>query len=959
MSHHLRTPFLFLLILSGCAGYQTASDPGAASVSTNLAAIDLDQTLSIDPQVRTGTLENGLTYFIRKNHKPENRVVLRLAVNAGSLQEDEDQRGLAHFVEHMAFNGTKHFKANELISYLESIGGRFGADLNAYTSFSETVYILEIPTDKEGLVDKGMLVLSDWAHTLTFDPEEVEKERGVVLEEWRRGQGAQQRLNRVHFPVLLKGSRYADRLPIGKPEVIENAPLERLRDFYEKWYRPDLMAVIAVGDIDPDQMETLIQDYFGDIASPESPSLLKTYDVPRHQDLLVSSASDKEMPYSQIVFYFKQPSKPQGTARAYREGILKGLIGGMLSARLSEITQKPDAPFRFAAGGAGSAFRSLDTFQLFAVYEEGEVQTVLEALLTEIRRIEVHGFTPDELERAKASVLAGLEKAYNEREKTESGSYSGEYVRHFFEDEPIPGIEVEYALAKELLADVDLEDIQTVVDELIHDDNQVILVSEPEKEGLEQTDSAAILAGVEELADLIPEAYEDKTHTGDLIPTPPTPGKVASRREETGLGTTVLTLSNGVEVWVKPTDLKDDEIVFTASAFGGLSLASIEDYPSASFARSLVQEAGLGEFTPTDLQKKLAGKIANAFPTVSTFTHGIRGNTTPRDLETALQLVYLTFTSPNPRPEAFKVSMDRSRTFIKNRTSRPEARYRDTVQLINRSDHFMFQPPTLEGLEKVDRDKAMEFYHHLFTDASDFTFFFVGNIDLETVIPMFELYLGSLPSEPGTPSNFRDPKIRFPLGKITEKVYAGTEPKSQTQITWPALTGLDEYEMFYLRSANSVLQIRLRNLLREELGGTYSVSIRHNGWGPYTDYGTTSVSFGSSPENAQKLTQAVLDAIAEFKESGPTEEEISKVKEQELRGIEEREQSNSYWMGSLNTVRLYDWDPATILNRTARAESITADKLLETIARYYPKDNYTVITLLPEVGTATGGAKSR
>jgi len=909
---------------------------------------DMDRVLPVDPQIRMGQLENGLTYYIRENHKPENRAELRLVVNAGSILEKDDQQGLAHFLEHMAFNGTEHFKANELVSFLESIGAKFGADLNAYTSFDETVYMLEIPTDKPGLLEKGVMVLGDWAHTITNSPEEVHKERGVVLEEWRRGQGAQERLRRIHWPVLLAGSRYAERLPIGKPEIIENAEPAPIQAFYQRWYRPDLMAVVAVGAFDADSLEAMIRGNFGHIPTPDTPADRPTYPVPLGDAVRASAATDPEMPYTQVVAYYKHPITPQGTVGAYRRTLVESLLSAMFNARLSEITEKPGAPFKVAFAGGGSAFRTVDMYQVLAFTDQGQAVPALSAVLTEVARIRGHGFQPGELERAKADFLAGMENAYNERDKTESAGYAGEYIRNFLEQEPIPGIEAEFSLVKDLMAGITLDDEEAAVDRIFQDTNLVVTDSEPAKEGVTPATPDELLAATKEAETAAPAAYEDKTSGTALLETEPTPGTVVSREEKPDLGVTVLTLSNGVEVWLKPTDFKNDEILFSATAKGGLSLADPKDYASARLSAALVQEAGLGSFTPSDLEKLLSGKIASVSPSISTFTEAVRGQTTPKDLETALQLVYLTFTDPNPRPEAFDVLKDRYKAFIENRTSRPETQFQDRVQEITLSDHPLFQPPTLAWLDRADPKVAMDFYRKRFADASDFRFFFVGALDVDTMADLAARYLGSLPSDPGTPAAYKDLDLHFPDGVVRERVYAGTEPKSQTRITWPAVTGLGEMEIFALNKADDILEIRLRDALREELGGTYSVGVGYNPWIPYRRYGTTSVGYGSSPENADPLLKRVMDEIARFQAEGPTDEEVAKIKELERRSLEKGLEQNGYWLGSFSTLDLLGWDPARILERKERIEALSGKAMQEAVVKYFPADHYAAVTLLPE-----------
>ncbi len=706
-------------------------------------------------------------------------------------------------------------------------------------------------------------------------------------------------------------------------------------------------------------MEALIKDYFGGIPASDTPPDRPIYTVPTHDEMRASAATDPEMPYHQVSVYYKHPHMAEGTRGAYRKNIVYGLLGNMLNARLNEILEKPEAPFKFAASGAGSFIRTVDMYQAFAVADSGQIEDALRALMTEIRRVQVHGFSESELERAKADRLAGIEKLFNERDKTESPNFAGEYIRNFLEDEPIPGIEAEFELTKEFLPTIGLDDLKEAISRIFHSNDMVVQVSEPEKDGVATVESAALLAILGEMADLVPDPYTDTVASGDLIPVLPTPGEVVKRREEAALGATVLTLGNGIEVWLKPTDFKNDEVTFAGQSRGGTSQASEADYPSASLAVTLVNEGGLGEFTPSELEKKLSGQIVSVSPYISTFSQGFRGSSTPKDLETAFQLIYLYFTSPNERPEAFDVLMERYRTFIANRLARPETRFSDKVMLTNFSDHYMFQPPTQEYLDSMDREKALAFYRDFTSDASDYRFFFVGAFDVKTIEPLIIQYLGSLPSQPGTPRDYKDVGLRFPEGVLEQTVAAGTEPKSQTVITWPALTGLDEYEMFYLRKANDILEIRLRDILREELGGTYSVGVGLSARYPYPDYGTTSVSFGSSPENAPKLTATVLAEVAKFKDGGPTQEEVDKVKEQEYRGLETGQKQNGYWLGSFTTLDLLGWDFDRILKRRDRIDSVSIETLHSTFSNYYSKNDHTVITLYPENHEPQPGSGSR
>jgi len=494
------------------------------------APVPLDQALPVDPAVRIGTLPNGMTYYVRKNGRPENRVALRLAVKAGSILEDEDQRGLAHFLEHMNFNGSEHFKPGELVAYLESIGARFGADANAYTSFDETVYMLDVPTDKPGLVDKGLVALSDFAARATLSDAEIEKERGVVLEEWRLGQGASSRIQRKQLPVLLHGSRYAERLPIGTPEVIRGFPSERLRAFDRAWYRPDRMAVVAVGDVDPAALEAAIRAAFADVKGGGPEEALPVYDIPPHAETLVSVATDPEARGSAVTLIFKHPRVVEKTVGDYRRSLVESLFHAMVNDRLSERARRSDAPFLGASSSGGSLGQTLDTYVLSARVADGGIVAGLQALVTEAERVRRHGFSAAELERAKKSMLAAYERAYLERDKTESGSYAREYVSHFVDAEPTPGIETEYALVQELLPGIALDEVRDLTRTLVHDDSRVVLATAPEKEGLSAPTADELRAAVGTAAAAAVGPWEDTLAGRELMEQKPAPGRVTDTR---------------------------------------------------------------------------------------------------------------------------------------------------------------------------------------------------------------------------------------------------------------------------------------------------------------------------------------------------------------------------------------------------------------------------------------------
>ena len=920
-----------------------AQAPSAASPE-----LELTRPLPVDPDVRVGQLPNGLRYFIRQNARPEKRVSMRLAVNTGALQEDEDQRGLAHFLEHMAFNGTENFKPGELVSFLESIGARFGPHVNASTSFDETIYMLDIPADRPGYVDKGLLVLHDFAAGLLLLPAELEKERGVVLEEWRGRLGAGSRLTDMQLPVLLQGSRYADRLPIGLPEVLRTAPRERLLAYYQQWYRPDQMAVVVVGDLPVAEAEELVRRRFGVIpAAAGSPSSVDQ-SVPTHKDTLVSMSTDPEAQGWSVSMVFKGTIEHDNTVRGYRQSLVKQLISQMFSLRLREIARRPNAPFLGAQAGSGSLGRTLEVFEIEAAVPERQITEGLGAIMLEARRVDQFGFNQDELDRAKAALLAGYERAFNERGTSESRSYADEYVRHFLQQEPIPGIDFEYKVASTYLPTVTVDEASALARSLITDENRVVLAVAPEKKDTPPPSVETLRSAITRAGSASVERWADATSGRALVENVPAPGTVVSRRTVAEIGATVLTLSNGVEVWLKPTDFKNDQVLFTAYASGGISLAAAADFKNASLATAMVGVGGMAGLSPVDLSKMLSGKIAQASPSVSEYTQGISGSATPKDLETALQLNYLALTAPNMTPEVLELLKRRLAGSLQNRDQNPRAVFGEQVERVNSSNHYSARALNMADVPTLNLEAIRSFYAGRFGNAADFTYFFVGAFAVDEVTPLVAQWIGSLPSTGARTSRFRDMGVKFPAGLVKEEVRKGQEPASQTVLSYFADPGLDEYEMHRARAASQLLGIRLRDILREELGGTYGVSVGFNNAAPLEGYGAMMIQFGSSPENVDTLVSAAMKEIERLKAEGPSLEDVEKVKELERRDLETNAKQNAYWLGSMQTVHMFGWDIAGINRRLERTEKLTPEVLHDTFKKYFPADRHTLVTLKPE-----------
>ncbi len=915
--------------------------------SRQAAEIALDQEPPIDSRVTVGRLENGLRYFIRRNQTPEKRAELRLVVNAGSILEDEDQLGLAHFVEHMAFNGSRHFAKGELIEYMESIGMRFGPELNAYTGFDETVYMLTVPTDKPELLDKAFLMLEDWAHGLDFDAEEIDKERGVVIEEWRLGQGASTRMLDQQFPVLLKGSRYAERIPIGKKDILENFDHEALKRFYRDWYRPDLMAVVAVGDFDPARIENLIKTHFQALKKPVSPPPRTTFPVPDHDETLISIVTDHEAPSTAVSVYHKLPPRDQSTVGAYRQAIAERLYNVMLNRRLADLTQKPDPPFIYAFSRRGSLIRAKDSFTLAAEVKEDGITQGLKAVFTEAERAKRHGFTATELEREKQDLLRSVERAYLERDKQNSSTFAAEYIRAFLQGEPIPGIAYEFELHRRFIPEISREEINVLGTEWITESNRVILISAPEKEGLTIPNEEELLAALESIAQAEIEPFQDTVAEAPLLGAPPEAGSIVATSQRTDLNITEWKLSNGIRVILKPTPYKHDEILFRAISPGGTSLADDQDHVPAMTAAQVIGSSGLGDLSAIDLRKKLSGKVAEVRPFIGQLEEGIAGSASPQDLETAFQLIYLAFTAPRSDREMFTSLTSRLKAQLANRSAMPEMAFFESVQRIMTQDHPRARSLTAEAVEEMNLEKSLAFYRDRFGDAGDFTFFLVGNVDLEAAKSLVQQYLATLPSD-GRKETWRDLGIRPPKGVVKETVYKGVEPKS---ITVLAFTGPFQYnpmQRLILRALCSIMDTRLRNAIREDRGGTYGVNVSPSySRIPIEDYAIT-INFGTDPERVEELTGVVFDEVARMKADGPTEEEVLNVREKEMRSFETDSENNAWWLSQLAHRYQAGEDPAGLLKIKDSAMALTADEIQEAARFYFNVENYAQVTLRPE-----------
>jgi zinc protease len=907
----------------------------------------LDKKIPIDPKITAGQFANALRYYIRENKRPENRAELRLVVNAGSVLEDQDQLGLAHFLEHMAFNGTKNFAKHELIEFMESIGMRFGPGLNAYTGYDETVYMLQIPTESAEIMEKAFQIIEDWTQALSLDEEEIDKERGVIIEEWRLGRGAMARMMDKQFPIIFKGSHYGNRLTIGKKEIIERFDHDVLRRFYRDWYRPDLMAVIAVGDFDSTQVESLIKDHFADLPKATNPRTRTVFPVPDHRETLFAIATDKEAMSTSIAVIHKLPLQDTSTVGAYRDMIVEQLYHGMLNQRFSEQAQKKDAPFLGASSGKGQFVRSKEVYMLNASVEDDGIEQGLETLLVESERVARHGFTPSELERLKRHLLRSVEQAYTERDKNNSNIYVSEYIRNFLEGEPIPGIEYEYELFKRFVPEISLDEVNEIAQDWLTEHNRVIMVNAPEKEGLVIPTEEDLRKVMESVADMEIGPYEDTSSELPLMVETPEEGEIAETNVLDEYGITEWKLSNGARIVLKPTDFKEDEIVFQAISKGGTSLASDADFLPARTASQVIAVGGVGEFSAIQLQKKLAGKVVGVRPVIGDWEEGLMGSASPKDVETLFQLIHLYFTAPRADVTMFDVLKNQMKAALENRYADPRFVFYDTLGRIMTQDHPRARSLTVEQLDEMDLEKSLRFYYDRFADASDFIFVFVGNLDLQVIEPLVTRYLASLPSLDRR-ETWKDVGIRPPKGVVKETVTKGVEPQSQAAIVF---TGPFEYTQANrnaIRAMGLVLQTRLRNKIREDLGGTYSI-IADPAYDkiPEPAYSVT-IHFGTDPDRVEKLISVIFQEIETFKREGATADELRDAKQAMFRSYETGIKQNQWLLTQLYYRYLEGEDLGSLFGYLESLDDLTVEAIHEAAKTYLDTENYVQVILFPE-----------
>ncbi|MDD2797604.1 MAG: insulinase family protein [Bacteroidales bacterium] len=862
-------------------------------------------SLPIDPKVRYGKLDNGLTYYIRHNEQPKQRAEFYIAQRVGSILEEEPQRGLAHFLEHMAFNGTKNFPAKTMLNYLETIGVKFGENVNAYTSFDETVYNLSnVPVIRETITDSCLLVLHDWSSFITLDNTEIDKERGVIHEEWRTRNNAGMRIWEKLIPEMFVNSQYANRMPIGLMDVVDKFKYQAIKDYYKKWYRPDLQAIIVVGDIDVDQVEGKIKKMFADIPKPVNAAERIYYPVPANAAPIVSIATDPEATQTSVDVFYKHDPLPDNykpTVYGLIDNYMKQLAQMMLNSRLAELTQKATPPFVEASVSDDEFIvaQTKEAFSASATCKEGDIEKGMRALLDEVNRVAKFGFTATEYERAKADLLRSVESAYNDREKEKNRSYVREYVKHFTVGEVIPGIEMEYNIVNKVLPQLPLEELNKGMKEMIADSNVVIAISGPQKEGL-------VYPSKEEVAKIFMDAksaeltaYQDKVSNEPLVSKEPKAGKVKKVEHNKTLDATIWTLSNGARVVIKKTDFKEDQIMLKAVSLGGSSLLDNKEMANILAFNEVIGVNGLGSYSNTDLPKALAGKKASVSASMTTTSEAINGSCSPKDLLSMMQLAYLSFTAPRPDKDAYEGYLKRAKAMLENDEMNPNVAFRDSLYKGLYGDNPRAMRMKVSLLPQVNYDRIQQIYKERFANAADFTFFFVGNVNADSLKPLVEKYIASLPAK-GKKEKYADIKMNARPGMI--KNYFDREMQTAKATVYTVYSGNCPYTLENVLKMNmldQILEIIYTEKVREDEGGSYGVGVNGNVTNYPKDKFRLLIGFDTNEAQKDKLLSIVHSELKNLSENGPSEVNFNKVKEFMLKKQKENLTENGYWMGVL------------------------------------------------------------
>ncbi len=899
-----------------------------------------------DPSVKMGKLSNGITYFVKQNPKPANKVELRLAIKAGSVLEDEDQVGLAHFMEHMNFNGTKNFKKNDLIDYLQSIGVKFGAHLNAYTSFDETVYILPIPTDNEEKLEKGFQIIEDWAHGALLLDKDIDEERGVVLEEFRSRRDANSRMLERYLDKVAYGSKYAKRLPIGTKENIETFKYETIRRFHKDWYRPDLMAVIAVGDVDVATLEKKIKDHFEKIPAAKNPRKLQEHTLKNHKETFIAIEADKEAAFSRVQVMYKdyKDRLPTTTVEQYRKSLINNLFDQMINNRFEELANSEKPPFVYGFSYYGGTFaKNRMAFQSVAgTSADGQLKG-LEALLTENERVKRYGFKQGEFERAKKNVIARIEKSFKDKDKRESSRIIGAMVSGFLSNRPVPSVEWNYKSTLSLLPTIKLEEVNGFIKNFLHDDNRVVVITGPKKIVTE----AQVTKALNDVKTKDLKPYEDKVVASSLITKMPTPGKITKVTKNDKLGTKTLVLSNGAKVTYKKTDFKNDEILFSSYSYGGTSLYSDEEVHATAFANRGLSEAGVNGFSLNDMNKMMSGKIARVNPYIGSLSEGFSGSAAPKYLEELFQLVHLYFTALNKDEKAFNSFVNKQKSFLGNLLASPNFFFQKEMSDFTNTGNSRYTGfPSPEKYEKADYNLAYKKYQERFADAGDFNFYFVGNIDEAKLSEFATKYIASLPGKNSNES-YKLSSFRPLSGMHKKMVNKGKDPKSMVRIMYQGEADYNTKDALAFDFIGEVVSIKLIEKLREKEGGVYSAGARSSMRKlPYGSYSMT-IAFPCAPENVEKLKNISVAEVETLIKKGPSEEDVSKAKKAMINDHKEDMKKNRFWLNTLRGIDYSKNNPDNIFTFEERVNAVTA-KDIQKLAKKYLSNGYILGILNPE-----------
>ena len=914
--------------------------------------VKLDAPINPDPHVKIGKLSNGMTYYIRHNEQPKKVVELRLAVNAGSNQENENQRGLAHFTEHMSFNGIEGMPGNTMIDKLQSIGVVFGADLNAYTSFDETVYMIPMPLDNPANLDLGLQILRGWAHGLLYDHAEIDAERGVITEEYRMGLGADDRMRKEYWPILMKDSRYAERMPIGLIEVIQGFEYQTIKDFYHDWYRPDLQAVVVVGDIDVNEVEAKIKNMFGNIPAVENPRVKEDYPIGMNKEPLVAVCTDKEAAGSSVMLIRKFPHFVMKNVGDYRKNLLIELYNEMFDARLEEMTQNTKCPFIGASIGYSNFIGSTDIYGAQAACKEGKILEAIESLMKEDYRVLKYGFVQTELDRAKTSLLERLERASNEVDKTESANFASEYVDNYLHHDPIPGAKREYNYAKKLMDGINLNEINALAKDWITPENFVAVVTAPEKEGVKVPSKNEVLNVITDSKLKDVEPYVDTYQEKEIIyKNTLRPGSIVKTEEIPAIKATKVTLNNGIEVILKKTNYKNDEILFTATSKGGKSLYAVKDLASLDFAADIIDRSGISELDYNTLTKKLKTKQAGVTPYIGALTEGLEGSSTPKDLEFFFQYLNAFFTRPRADKNACELVLTEASEQVKMMQAATMYRFFGAfLDAVSNHDPYQMNPLsyTQEYLDQVNYDDAVKFYRERFANPADFTYIFVGNFDEKVMNEYLCLYLGSMKTSSEHENFNANAFKKHQDGIQTSTVKYGQEKQGWRGICFEGTYDYNAKNNMTINVLGDVLDQYVLEIIREKMGDVYSPMLQM-GYEKYPEacYKLL-IMLSCNPDNTDKLANTCIQILKDVQKKGADKKTLSKVKKQMIATREKNIQTNNFWLSYINGKVVYNDDMNAVNEYADMVNSISKKDLVNFMKKYFKTDSYTRVDLKPE-----------